>query len=399
MKKISIAFLCIIWGVVSSFAQQNIVDFEELSLPPESYWNGSDLSGMFTSKYLTFYNEYDEQWDFWGGFAYTNQTDNTTFSHENYSSAAGSGALGSSNYVIGYYSDFNNSTGIKIDTDISPETLNGMYLSLSAYVSLYMEFEDLYESEQHWLKLIITAYNTVEETQVSKEIIMADYRFNQSDGYKFEDWHFIDMTWTNDSDSLYFTMESSDLGEWGINTPTYFCIDYVNAELPSELPDFETEISFDKNIEQGENAEIYVFAKGGVQPYSYHWDNAESISDPNIQDPIANPEVTTVYTVTVTDAAGNEEVKSVTVNVGTTDIATHIAEKSSIFITDNKLEINRNDIILSVSVIDITGREIVRNSNVNSKHYSLNISGLNANNLYIIKIESSSGVETHKFLY
>jgi len=42
----------------------------------------------------------------------------------------------------------------------------------------------------------------------------------------------------------------------------------------------------------------------GAEPYTYSWYPAEGLSDPNLQNPLANPESPTMYTLTVTDAIG-----------------------------------------------------------------------------------------------
>ncbi len=60
---------------------------------------------------------------------------------------------------------------------------------------------------------------------------------------------------------------------------------------------------------------LNAIASGGEYPYSYLWDNAASLSDPAIANPVAKPAVTTTYTVTVTDINGCSSTAQVTVNV------------------------------------------------------------------------------------
>jgi hypothetical protein len=52
-----------------------IADFEDLVLEPDSFWNGDDSSGGFTSGSAYFENYYDTVYGMWGGFAYSNMTD------------------------------------------------------------------------------------------------------------------------------------------------------------------------------------------------------------------------------------------------------------------------------------------------------------------------------------
>ena len=85
-----------------------VIDFEELSLPAESFYNGSDGAGVFTSGGAFFNNTYT---DFGGGFyawtgwSYSNMTDVTTPGFDNqYSAITGGGAEGSSNYAVAFVS-------------------------------------------------------------------------------------------------------------------------------------------------------------------------------------------------------------------------------------------------------------------------------------------------------
>ena len=53
----------------------------------------------------------------------------------------------------------------------------------------------------------------------------------------------------------------------------------------------------------------------GAVPLNYSWDNAGTLSDPNIENPLSNPNTTTNYTVTITDANGCSATDEVTITV------------------------------------------------------------------------------------
>ncbi len=71
----------------------------------------------------------------------------------------------------------------------------------------------------------------------------------------------------------------------------------------------------DVEVCQGDTVEIGGEAQGGTAPYSYHWSPATGLDNPNVARPKAFPQVTTQYTVTVTDAAGCSVTAEVTVEV------------------------------------------------------------------------------------
>ena len=70
------------------------------------------------------------------------------------------------------------------------------------------------------------------------EIEVADFRFaNSEDDYILEDWVEVDLTPLADAASLEFTLDSSDVGESGINTPTYFAVDNIQLTEPTLFVD------------------------------------------------------------------------------------------------------------------------------------------------------------------
>jgi len=65
----------------------------------------------------------------------------------------------------------------------------------------------------------------------------ADYRFeNPENDYLVKTWEWLNLTSLGAVKELHFGMESSDVGDWGINTPTYFCMDnFTAAKLTSAV--------------------------------------------------------------------------------------------------------------------------------------------------------------------
>ena len=44
-----------------------------------------------------------------------------------------------------------------------------------------------------------------------------------------KEWKKVDLTSLGKVKKIVFTMSSTDSGQWGINTPTYFCLDQLKV--------------------------------------------------------------------------------------------------------------------------------------------------------------------------
>ena len=73
--------------------------------------------------------------------------------------------------------------------------------------------------------------------------------------------------------------------------------------------------SHTKQICKGDTAHIHARVIGGTPPYTYNWTPAIGLSNSHIDSPIASPNYSTWYTLTVTDFIGCVTVDSVEVKV------------------------------------------------------------------------------------
>jgi len=233
-------FVCLLW--VQPSQAQLVANFEDVLLQNESYWNGSDGSGQFSSGPITFLNNYNVNYMSWSGFACSNITDNTTPGFVNqYSSIVGNGAKNSSNYAVGY--------NFGADTMQFTKTTNllGLYVTNATYAALAMKNGDEYSKkvggtsgdDEDWFKLTISGYKKDNSLVRSVDFYLADYRFeNNSLDYIVDDWQWVDLSSIQAVDYVTFNLSSSDNSDWGMNTPGYFCLDNVT------LNDF-TNITFE----------------------------------------------------------------------------------------------------------------------------------------------------------
>lgn len=225
-----------------------VATFENLTLEPESYWNGIDDSGSFISGGYKFENghevyEYDAgfTYEYCYGFFYTNMT-STTYggdaSAEQYKSSVGHGVENSANYATYNVNDFT-PKGIEVLAE-GGAVVPGFYVTNNAYAYTSMTNGDSYAKkfeEGDWFKLTVTGYNEAGEETGTKDFYLADLR-DMTKAYIVHDWYYVDLSGLGVVKRLGFNMSSSDNDPtYGIKTPAYFCMDNFGAEGTEVTPE------------------------------------------------------------------------------------------------------------------------------------------------------------------
>ncbi|MES2629676.1 MAG: DUF4465 domain-containing protein [Bacteroidota bacterium] len=230
-------------GVVAlSASAQNISTIEDVDLGTVGYYNGKDGAGSFNSNAATFKSIYNAQYDYWsGGFAASSHIDAVTEGYANmYSSYAGSGADNSAKFVVGAQG------GIIVT---GGRAVNSIQITNSTYAALSMKNGDSFGkkfggttgNDEDYFRLIISAFRNGSEKTEKVTFYLADYRSaDNSQDYILKNWTAVDLSSLGNADSLKFTLESSDVGQYGINTPTYFCADNLNLGAASGISTIET---------------------------------------------------------------------------------------------------------------------------------------------------------------
>ncbi len=223
-----------------------LATFEDLPLPPESYWNGADGSGGFHSGGASLKNNhyYDAEADveWWDGFVYSNRTDTSAQGAAGqYNAITGSGQGKSKTYAVGYIG-WKEPPTLTLST---PQILQGLYVTNDNYTYYDMRNGGLFSKQfggstrkdDDWLKLSITGLDTTGNVSGTVDFYLADFRFedNQQD-YLVNAWEFVDLTSLGAVKTLQFALTSSDMDpEYGMNTPGYFALDTVVPEPATVL--------------------------------------------------------------------------------------------------------------------------------------------------------------------
>jgi len=250
MKKIKLftivtVLLCFIqWHNLTA---QSVATFDNLTLPVDTFWNGLDMSGGFSDGGFFFPNSYTSYGGtayVWSGFAYSDKTDTVTTGLPNqFAAIAGKGYNNSSTYAVSsVLADWISYKPIPNIIKLNPaKTINGFYVTNNTYAYFSMLNGDSYAkkfggttgNDPDWFMLKIQGYHSGIITD-SVYFYLADYRFvNNSLDYIVKDWKWCDLSSLGTIDSLAFTLYSSDTGAYGMNTPSYFCMDNFNGNAPT----------------------------------------------------------------------------------------------------------------------------------------------------------------------
>lgn len=82
--------------------------------------------------------------------------------------------------------------------------------------------------DKDWLKLTVTGYDKKNNATGTVDFYLADFQTTTSPGIITE-WSKVELATLGKVHKLGFSLESSDAGEWGMNTPNYFCIDDIKV--------------------------------------------------------------------------------------------------------------------------------------------------------------------------
>ncbi len=213
--------------------QTLVIDFETLQVPQSGYWSGSDGSGSFTAGAMKFENQYSKSWGTWAGFSYSQKNDVTTAGFTNEFSVFD--ANNKQNKFAVFYPSFEQSIFVTFPSG-EEHVIQSMDLCNNTYAGLSMKNGDSYSkkfggtsgTDQDWFKVTVNGYNKSGTKVSSLDVYLADFRFSDSSkDYILSKWTTFDLSSLGKVHQVTFVFSSSDNGIYGINTPTYVCLDNI----------------------------------------------------------------------------------------------------------------------------------------------------------------------------
>jgi hypothetical protein len=218
--------------------ERDFITFEELDPGISGYWNGDNNEGSFSSGNGIFPNKYNNDYSSWSGFSFTNHSDTEAGDYTNmYSSITGEGDDMSSIYSTYYYMGAPDTLKFMV-----PEIITNISISNSTYAYLTMKNGNMFAkkfggvdgNDPDWYKLKLTTLGEDGSVTAIETIFLADFRYdNNSQDYISNVWSQFDLSEAGYIIGIIFEIESSDTGDYGINTPAYICVDNIEGILKS----------------------------------------------------------------------------------------------------------------------------------------------------------------------
>ncbi len=188
--------------IAGRMSAQTVADFEEIGMNPSGFQQDASPSTAFASGDVLLPNFWDPVFQYWEGWAISAVKDNKTPGFQNqYSAIPGEGAFGSEHYAVGYVFG----EGVIALTDPSRgKPVQGLWVTNSTYAYFSMRDGDAF------------AKKFGGPSGMDPDFFRVTFRTR--------------LNGVTGADSVtVLTLESSDVGSFGMNTPAYVCIDRVTT--------------------------------------------------------------------------------------------------------------------------------------------------------------------------
>ena len=217
---------------------------ENIVFDEDTFYNGSDGAGGFMISHLFFPNSFNPSWGSWSGWSVSSMYDTVTAGYTNqYSSVRRPmSSIPESDWQFETIHLVNNGQTNSIRSPYFNDDDEGIfglvrlpapvrfYITNATYAALDMmegsSFSKKFGGESgddlDFFRLIVKSISSTNQVIHTDTIYLADFRFeDNSQDYILKDWQMADIM---PCDRVDFQLQSSDVGQFGMNTPAYFCL-------------------------------------------------------------------------------------------------------------------------------------------------------------------------------
>lgn len=264
MKKQLILIASAIIGCSAANADGDMVilDLTKATTPLEfNATNGSwtktydDNATTIDSQCFSFIHGALGEYQTWWGFTASNSADNTRPENtmlQQWSNMAAGGIVLDDNgevkkdtygapvvsasvpYMVAYYSPYMSRRSIDlVFAEGKSYDLQGVYLNNNSYPYYCMEYGDAFaRAFTNGDDFTLTIHGvSADGSEKTMDVSLGSY--TNGDLTINRGWRYVDLTPLGTVNELYFTMASTDSGDWGMNTPGYFCLDKLMVKPAS----------------------------------------------------------------------------------------------------------------------------------------------------------------------
>jgi uncharacterized protein DUF4465 len=253
--KLRITLSIILVSALATCVSAATADFESLPLSgPESFYNGDPggLSpgmsniGTFTHAGIAFPNKFTQEagFSFWGGWSYSNIIQPVAGDFENqYMAWPAIGAGRSAKYGVAFVGSDPSPT-LTLPAGFVPSS---MQVTNTTYAGIAIQNGNAFSRKfgdnpatpgtvetnfPDYFKLTIAGRDAVDQPVGTPiEVYLADYRFaNDAQDYVLREWLPVGLSSLSGAAKLTFDLETTDVGQFGPNTPLYFAMDNLVIE-------------------------------------------------------------------------------------------------------------------------------------------------------------------------
>ena len=199
------------------------------------YYNGSDMAGGFASEGTFFINTFND-WGggitSWGGWAYSTTSDQETAGFLNEYSAFRGGPSQGEAYAVAYVDAFSGLDPLEIvlpvgwKAPVQVAVTNTTYAALAIRDGISGDFGVEPFAVGDYFKLTLSGRDREGTETGSVEVYLADYRGEAETHSVLETWQLVDLAQLGSNvATITLSLESTDVGQFGMNTPAYVAID------------------------------------------------------------------------------------------------------------------------------------------------------------------------------
>lgn len=282
MKKATFFLAALFCAAVANAESETFtLDLTKSTTPLEFNANNGSWTGTYdddaesiVSQVFSFVHSSMADWNTWWGFTASNHADNARPANtltQQWSNMAKGGIVLDENgevkldkfgapvvsaevpYLVGFYGFMMAARPVDMGfTDGKSYEAVSVYVNLNSYPYYSMEYGDSFaRAFTNGDQFTLTIHGIApDETEKTVDVDLASY--TNGDLTINRGWKYVDLTSLGTVNELYFTMSSTDSGDYGMNTPAYFCLDKLcvksvdTSSVDNMMQTNQTRISYDR---------------------------------------------------------------------------------------------------------------------------------------------------------